>query len=104
MIIKRFKKAIASFVAAAFVGTSATAIPTTTEIEHYYAATFKIIDLEHESNTIVFIDANGNIWEYEGIEDWELGDTASVLMLDNGTTNIYDDKIVSMRYSSWRID
>ncbi len=114
-MVKRFKRTMASIVAAALMGAHATTIPFTTDstmpeveirhnVEHYYATTFKITDLEYETDTIIFTDANGNIWEYEGIEDWELNDTVSVLMFDNGTTNIYDDEIVSMRYSSWRVD
>lgn len=114
-MIRKIKRTMASLVAAALMGAHATTVPFTTgstmpemeikhNVEHYYATTFKITDLDYKTDTIIFSDANGNIWEYEGIEDWELGDTASVLMFDNGTTNIYDDEIVSMRYSSWRVD
>lgn len=102
------KKIIAAVVATALVSVSSTVILSEVKnkknINNYYATTLKIKDFDFKTDTILMEDSVGNIWEAKGIEDWELDDVVSALMYDNRTTNIYDDKIVSMRYSSWRIE
>lgn len=47
-------------------------------------------------------DAAGNLWEYtsEG-EDWAEGDGVALIMYDAGTPIIYDDIILSARYSGY---
>lgn len=66
-----------------------------------YAMTCKVVELDDENNLVVLVDANGFEWTWEGIEDWQVGDCASLLMNDNGTAEIFDDTILSMHYNSW---
>ena len=99
------KKIIAAVVATALVSISGTAIFSEARykknINNYYATTLRIKDFNFKSDIILMEDSVGNIWEAKGIEDWELDDVVSALMYDNRTTSIYDDEIVSMRYSAW---
>lgn len=66
-----------------------------------YAMTCKVVELDDENDLVVLVDANGFEWAWEGIEDWQVGDCASLLMNDNGTAEIFDDIILSMHYNSW---
>ena len=63
-----------------------------------YALTAVVSKIDTENDAVVCYDAAGNSWVFHGIEDWEVGDVCSMLMNDKGTTEIYDDEIVSVRY------
>ena len=65
----------------------------------FYPTTAVIYDLDRENDLVTVEDANGNLWQFEGCEDWDINDICSILMDDCGTTSIYDDKIVMVRYS-----
>ena len=64
-----------------------------------YALTTKVVKLDRENDVVVCEDFNGNLWEFYGCEDWQIDDIASLLMDDNGTSTIYDDEIVNVRYN-----
>ena len=67
----------------------------------YYALTTLVVEIDRESDTVTCIDSTGNAWQFYGAEDWQEGDCASLLMWDNGTSNITDDEIHSARYNAW---
>ena len=69
-----------------------------------YPLTCEVIEVNRANDTVLAIDATGNEWEWTGIEDWEIGDCASMIMNDNGTDRIYDDAIISVRYNAWRLN
>lgn len=66
-----------------------------------YCQTMIVTALIDEDDAVILTDANGNNWSFEGIEDWHVGDVASVLMNNNGTVNIYDDEIVNVHCSGF---
>jgi len=67
-----------------------------------YPKTGFVVEADRVEDRIVIEDATGNLWEMEGVEDWEIGDGASMIMYDNGTPeNIYDDMIVNCRYNGF---
>lgn len=66
-----------------------------------YPQTFVVGDIDKPTNAIAFIDYNCNIWTWEGIEDWMIGDIAAAIMDDNGTETIYDDMIITLRYAGY---
>lgn len=68
-----------------------------------YAMTAIVIKTDRNSDIVTIKDANGNEWQFTGVEDWEVNDCASLIMCDNGTPQIFDDIIVSVRYNSWEI-
>ena len=95
------KKILAIILAAANIfvpvkGTTETQLVDTT---HYYPATMYVADIVEEEDLVVLQDSEGFQWEFYGVEDWFVGDLASVLMYDNGTTEIYDDQIMKVRYA-----
>lgn len=62
-----------------------------------YPTTFVVINTH--DNIVSMENYNGDVWEWEGVEDWTYGDIVSVIMDDNNTAIIYDDTIIMMRYS-----
>lgn len=70
-------------------------------VETEYALTTQVVQVDYENDLVVCQDFNGNLWEFSGCEDWMYGDIASLVMNDCGTPEIYDDEIVSARYSGY---
>lgn len=68
------------------------------QLDHYYAKSMIVFNLDEENAIVVLKDSNGNTWEFTGLEDWEVNDICSCLMHDNNTSTIYDDTIVLTRY------
>lgn len=68
-----------------------------------YAMTAVVTKVDRANDIVTIEDCTGNEWQFYGVEDWELYDCASVFMCDNGTPQISDDTIVSVRYNSWEI-
>lgn len=66
-----------------------------------YALTTFVIETDAKNDLVILEDGNGNLWQFRGVEDWEVGDCASLTMNDNGTPEIYDDVIVNARYSNF---
>lgn len=75
----------------------------TTPKVNYYPLTTVVSSVEHSTDTVEVEDGNRTIWAFTGCEDWQIGDTCSLIMSDNGTANIYDDEIVKTKYSSFTI-
>lgn len=71
----------------------------TNRIEGYYPLTTIVYDMDRENDVVTVEDANGNLWAFEGCEDWEINDICSLLMYDNGTESIYDDEIIIAHYN-----
>lgn len=96
----------------AVVITTALVLPhiRTTEIKakakqgHKYALTTVVVSVDYTTDTVKTMDATGNIWEFTGVEDWTPDDVCSMVMYDNGTTDIHDDVIINAKYSSFIIE
>ena len=69
-----------------------------------YAMTCKVVEIDHEKDLVTVVDSNGFEWTWEGVEDWQIGDCASLLMNDSGTDEIFDDVILSMRFNGWGLN
>ena len=77
-----------------------TAIPTLSHArESYYPMTALVTEVNSASDLVTVTNANGLQYQFYGIDDWIEGDVASLIMNDNGTELVYDDEIVSARYS-----
>ena len=62
-----------------------------------------IVENDERTETVTVEDFNGNHWQFNGVEDWLVGDIVSMIMSDNGTPDtIYDDQIVMVKYSGYR--
>lgn len=71
--------------------------------DRLYPLTARVSEIDPSADTVVFEDSMGFRWAMSGIEDWQPGDGASLLMHDNGTETIYDDIIITARYSTWNL-
>lgn len=69
----------------------------------YYALTTCVVELDREKDVVIVKDSVGNRWEFYGVEDWQEGDCASLLICDNGTESIFDDEIHGVRYNAWTL-
>lgn len=66
-----------------------------------YPAVGVVTDLDYEHDLVIFEDYNQNLWIFEGIEDWDIGDIGALLMDDMETESIYDDMILLARYAGF---
>lgn len=106
-IVKFFVTVIASMSIAGTVTTAANAYHQTTPTDTasgYYSTAAEAVKIDRKHDTVTVKDANGNLWEFYGIEDYEKKDLICMLMDNNGTPeNIYDDIIVATRFSGYTI-
>ena len=66
-----------------------------------YALTTVIFRISEGNDTVTAIDYNGNLWTFQGVEDWAVGDVASLLMDSRGTDKISDDIIIKATYNGF---
>ena len=64
-----------------------------------YALVTMVVDVDYAADMVEIVDSNGNLWQFEGCEDWENGDLCACLMDDNSTEDIYDDMILAHDYN-----
>lgn len=69
----------------------------------YYALTTCVVELDKKNDVVTVEDSAGNRWQFYGVEDWQEGDCASLLMWDNGTESIFDDEVHGARYGAWTL-
>lgn len=72
---------------------------TSCQQEEIYPRTMVVYQMNHETDTVTLIDSTRNLWTFQGIEDWEIGDICSCILNTNGTEIITDDTIVTTRYN-----
>ena len=65
---------------------------------HLYANLTKIVEIDRNTDVVVCEDCNGNLWEFSGAEDWQVGDECNLVMFDCGTEEIADDVIIRETY------
>lgn len=68
-----------------------------------YPMVCRVREVNYDDNAVVFEDYNGYLWEMYGVEDWMEGDCAVLMLRPSGTKSIFDDEIISARYSAWII-
>lgn len=98
---KHMKKGIIALLGAATILGSATLIGHTKEPSHEYPETFTVISTNVGANYIVLRNFAGHFYVWGNCEDWEPGDIASAIMNDNGTADVTDDIIVTLKYSGY---
>ena len=64
-----------------------------------YPQTMVVVGIEND--TVIIEDFNGFQFQFDGAEDWMVGDICSCIMRTNGTETIVDDEIVDTRYSGY---
>lgn len=68
---------------------------------HIYSLTTVVEYVDYDHDKVYCKDFNGEVWCFNGCEDWIEGDIASMVMFDNGSKIIYDDEIISIKYCGW---
>lgn len=58
----------------------------------------RIAEFDYEKDIVTVETHDGNLWQFYGIEDWELGDRCLLLMYNNNTSVAEDDMIVRATY------
>ena len=64
-----------------------------------YPMTAVVIDVSRANDKVTIKDYNGNLWQYTGVEDYEVGDVVSCIMNNKATESIKDDVIIKVKYS-----
>ena len=61
---------------------------------NYYPATGIVTEIDTALDAVYWTDGISR-WCFYGVEDWMIGDGISVIMSDEGTELIYDDRMAS---------
>ena len=66
-----------------------------------YSRSAVVVGIDYTADIVTVEDSTGNLWTFDGVEDYDLRDRVSLTMSDNGTDwNIKDDRIIEVRYDS----
>lgn len=60
-----------------------------------------IIKINTEEDYCVVEDSCGLFWEFQGVDDYEIGDLVIMTMWDAETESIFDDEIINVTYSGY---
>lgn len=63
-----------------------------------YPMAYIVTDINNAENTVTISDANGFTYEFEGVEDYMVGDIVACIMYSGEDEHIFDDEIVYHRY------
>lgn len=91
------KKVFAAMVAVLFLLIMAAEVPDAKA--DVYPKLARVYEIDTENDLVFVEDANGFLWAFYGAEDWWVSDLVVMLMDDNGTDVVFDDIIVSTRYT-----
>ena len=75
-----------------------TSIANAENITFYYPEVGEIVGFNEKTDMVFVKTSDGNVWEFEEIDDWMVGDNCYMVFCDNGTKDQTDDIIVSVRY------
>lgn len=67
----------------------------------FYPMTAIVVECDSSNDAVTVRDSEGQEFQFYGIEDWNVGDVASLLMDNSGTDRIFDDIIVKAHYSGF---
>lgn len=87
---------VALAIVAAFTDLSLAKLYNANQQKHLYPLSTTVTEIENDTVTVE--DSNGNLWSFNGVEDWQVGDGCALIMHDNSTSEIVDDTIVSTQY------
>lgn len=69
-----------------------------------YSLVVVVSEVDRAQDIVTFETSNGDLFEWEGVEDLEVDDTCALLMCDMGTPEVKDDVILSIRYSGFEVE
>lgn len=65
-----------------------------------YGKISHVVELDLKDDVVIVEDELGHLWEFYGVEDWQVDDCVVLVMNDQGTQAMEDDTIVSITYSA----
>lgn len=83
-------------IVAAFTDLSLAKLYNANQQKHLYPLSTTVMEINNDTVTVE--DLNGNLWSFNGAEDWEINDSCALIMNNNNTKDIHDDTIISTRY------
>ena len=66
--------------------------------DNVYAKVAIVTEIDRKNDLVTVRDGVGYEWQFYGVEDWMIGDYASMVMYDNKTKSIFDDSIIDVKY------
>lgn len=90
-------------IVAAFTDLSLAKLYNANQQKHLYPLSTTVTQINNDTVTVE--DATGNLWSFDGTEDWQVGDGCALIIHDNSTKDIRDDVIISAKYqqNNWSI-
>lgn len=72
-----------------------------TMMNHIYSRDGVVVEVNEDTNEVIWVDGVDHWWAIEGTEDWMIDDGITVINFDNFTpNNIEDDITIEYRYSN----
>ena len=71
-----------------------------TMMNHIYSRDGVVVEIDEETNEVIWVDGVSYEWAIEGVEDWMIDDGITVINFDMFTDNIEDDYTINYRYSN----
>ena len=68
-----------------------------------YPLTARVYLVDYDADLVFVETFNGDVFAFEGVEDWAEDDCCALIMEDNETAEIADDVIISARYCAWTL-
>lgn len=68
------------------------------ETARIYPMTAEVIGFNYEDDLVTVVNGSENYFSFYGIEDWQLGDLVSIMMVDPGTPGILDDDVILLHW------
>lgn len=69
-----------------------------------YPTTMQVTDIDYNNDIVTIETATGFVYQFSGTEDYCENDLVSCIMFSNGTADITDDVIMTVRYSGFDAD
>jgi hypothetical protein len=60
-----------------------------------------VLEIDRRSDTVLMATESGHAYSFRGVEDYEVDDILSVTMFDNFSPYVFDDQVVTVRYSGF---
>lgn len=70
----------------------------------YYPSSFTVIDVNEAEEVVTLMDKDGEMWNLEDSQGYEIGTILSAIMFDNHTESIFDDEIVMLYETGYVVD
>ena len=66
---------------------------------YIYPETGIVVDVNRNANLVTFQTCGGMLYSFTECDDWQEGDMCSVIMYSGDVSNVYDDTVISVKYS-----